>query len=174
MPWTRIPSASGVWAAGLLLLAVAHAAAADGDAAPPRVAWVVLGGETFSLELAADPVTRHRGLSGRSAIARNEGMLFVLPRPERFAMGMRGCAEPLDVAFLDAHGRVVALHEMQPEPPRRPEDTPFQYERRLRSYASGEPVQFAPETAGGRLRELGIAVGDRIPLDAKALVRQAR
>ena len=30
------------------------------------------------------------------------------------------------------------------------------------------------ETAGGRLRELGITVGDRIPLDTEALVRQAR
>jgi uncharacterized membrane protein (UPF0127 family) len=78
------------------------------------------------------------------------------------------------VAFLDARGRVVALHEMQPEPPRRPEESPFQYEQRLRSYASGEPVQFAVEIAGGRLRELGIAVGDRIPLDTEVLVRQAR
>jgi uncharacterized membrane protein (UPF0127 family) len=101
-------------------------------------------------------------------------MLFVLPSPERFAMVMRDCPEPLDVAFLDSQGRVVALHEMQPEPARRPEESPFRYEQRLRVYASGEPVQFAVETAGGRLRELGITVGDRIALDAQALVRQAR
>ena len=174
MPWSWIPSAIGAWAAGLLVLALAHAAAAGGEAPPPRVVWVALGGETFTLELAADPEVRHRGLSGRGAIARNGGMLFVLPRPERFAMVMRDCAEPIDVAFLDTQGRVVALHEMQPEPPRRPEESPFQYEQRLRSYASGEPVQFAVEIAGGRLRELGVAVGDRIPLDTEALVRRAR
>jgi len=174
MPRSRIPGAVGTWAAGLLVLALAHAAAAGGAAAPPHVVWVALGGETFSLELAADPVTRQQGLSGRGAIARNGGMLFVLPRPEQFMMVMRDCPEPIDVAFLDARGRVVALHEMQPEPPRRPDETPFQYERRLRRYASGEPAQFAVETAGGRLRELGVAVGDRIPLDTEALVRQAR
>jgi uncharacterized membrane protein (UPF0127 family) len=174
MSWSRIASVIGAWAAGLLVLAPAHAAAAGGEAPPPIVVWVALGGETFSLELAADPAARHRGLSGRSAIARNAGMLFVLPHPERFAMVMRDCAEPLDVAFLDARGRVVALHEMRPEPPRRADESPFQYEQRLPSYTSGEPVQFAVETAGGRLRELGIAPGDRIPLDTEGLVRRAR
>jgi uncharacterized membrane protein (UPF0127 family) len=164
----------GAWAAGLLVLALAHAAAAGGEAPPPEVVWVALGGETFSLELAADPVKRHRGLSGRSGMARNGGMLFVLPSPERFVMVMRDCPEPLDLLFLDARGRVVALHEMQPEPPRRPGETPFQYEQRLRRYASGGPVQFAVEIAGGRLRELGIAVGDRIPLDTETLVSRAR
>jgi uncharacterized membrane protein (UPF0127 family) len=78
------------------------------------------------------------------------------------------------VAFLDSRGRVVTLYEMRPEPPRRPEESPFQYERRLPSYASGEPIRFAVETAGGRLRELGIVVGDRISLDAEALVQRAR
>ena len=174
MPWRRIPSAFGAWAAGLLVLAAAHAAVAGGEAPPPRVVWVALGGETFSLELAAAPELRRRGLSGRGAIARNGGMLFVLPRPEHFAMVMRDCAEPIDVAFLDTRARVVAVHEMRPEPPRRPDESPFQYEQRLRSYASGQPVQFAVEIAGGRLRELGIAVGDRIPLDTEALVRWAR
>ncbi len=174
MPWSRNQSAIGAWAAGLLVLALAHVAVAGGEAPPARMVWVALGGETFSLELATDPVARHRGLSGRGAIARNGGMLFVLPRPGRFAMVMRDCAEPIDVAFLDTRGRVVTLYEMRPEPPRRPEESPFQYERRLPSYASGEPIQFAVETAGGRLRELGIVVGDRISLDAEALVQRAR
>jgi uncharacterized membrane protein (UPF0127 family) len=173
MSRSRISGAVGACAAGLLLLAVAHWVAA-GDEAPPRVVWVALGGETFSLELAADPEKRQRGLSGRGAIARNGGMLFVLPHPERFVMVMRDCPEPIDVAFLDADGRIMSLHEMQPEPPRRSDETPFQYEQRLRRYSSGEPVQFAVETAGGRFRELGVAVGDRIPLDTEALVRRAR
>lgn len=170
----RISRVRVAWAAGLLLFTFARPATADGETAPPSVVWVALGSETFTLELADDPVTRQRGLSGRDSIDRNGGMLFVLPRPEPFVMVMRDCPKPIDVAFLDAHGRVVTLHEMQPEPPRRSDETPFQYEKRLRRYASGEPAQFAVETAGGRLRELGIAVGDRIPLDTEALARRAR
>jgi uncharacterized membrane protein (UPF0127 family) len=169
----RSRGAKRAWIAGLLALALAPAARCSGEA-EPEVVWVALGGETFSLELAADPETRRRGLSGRGVIPRNRGMLFVLPRPERFSMVMRDCSAPIDVAFLDGTGRVVARHEMHPEPPRAPGETPYQYEQRLRAYPSGVPVQFAVETAGGRLRELGLAVGDRIPLATETLIRRAR
>lgn len=139
-----------------------------------EVAFVSLGGETFTLELALDPATRQRGLSGRGAIPRHEGMLFVLPTPRPFAMVMRDCPAPIDVAFLDADGRIVTLHEMSVEPPRAPGETPRAYESRLPIYPSGEPVQFAIETSGGRLRALGLTPGARIPLDRATLVRRAR
>jgi uncharacterized membrane protein (UPF0127 family) len=140
----------------------------------PEVAFVRLGSEAFALELALEPATRQRGLSGRGEIARNGGMLFVLPRPQAFAMVMRDCPAPIDVAFLDAEGRVVAVHEMPVEPPRAPGESEFAYEARLPQHASPEPVSFAIETAGGRLREVGLEVGARVPLDAAALVARAR
>ena len=48
------------------------------------------------------------------------------------------------------------------------------YERRLPIYASSTPARFAIEVAGGRLAQLGLGVGDRVPLDAEALGRQVR
>ena len=159
----------------LLLVAACGAPEPQGAAAGGReVAFVAIGGETFTLELALDPATRQRGLSGRGAIPRHEGMLFVLPTPRPFAMVMRDCPAPIDVAFLDADGRVVALHEMSVEPPRAPGETAGAYESRLPIYPSGEPVQFAIETSGGRLRALGLVPGARIPLDRATLVRRAR
>jgi uncharacterized membrane protein (UPF0127 family) len=155
--------------------------AACGSPEPPaasagarEVAFVSLGGETFTLELALDPATRQRGFSGRGAIPRHEGMLFVLPTPRPFAMVMRDCPAPIDVAFLDAGGRVVDLHEMAVEPSRAPGESARGYEARLPIYSSGRPVQFAIETAGGRLRELGLAPGTRVDLDTKALIARAR
>jgi len=139
-----------------------------------EVAFVAIGGETFTLELALDAATRQRGLSGRGEIPRNEGMLFLLPTPRPFAMVMRDCAAPIDVAFLDAGGRVVSLYEMVVEPPRRPDEDALAYDARLPIYPSGGPVQFALETAGGRLREIGLAPGSRVPLDTGSLVRRAR
>jgi hypothetical protein len=156
---------------GLALLAAAACAEAEER---PELVWVPLGGETFSLELAIDPETRHQGLSGRGVIPRRGGMLFVLPRPQPFAMVMRDCSAAIDVAFLDARGSVVEIHEMQPEAPRKPGETPFEYESRLRIYPSGAPVQFAIEVGGGRLRRVGLQVGDRIPLDAAGLIERAR
>jgi uncharacterized membrane protein (UPF0127 family) len=162
---------------GVVFLLVAACGAPDPQGAARRereVAFVALGGETFTLELALDPATRQRGLSGRGAIPRSEGMLFVLPTPRPFAMVMRDCPAPIDVAFLDAEGRVVAVYEMAAEPPRAPGESSLAYESRLPIYPSGKPVQFAIETAGGRLAALGVAPGTRVALDLDALVARAR
>lgn len=160
--------------AARLALAIWIAAACALADERPETVWLPLGGETFTLELALDPVARHRGLSGRDEIPRRGGMLFVLPRSQPFAMVMRDCPAPIDVAFLDSEGVVVAIHEMRPEPPRRPDETPFQYESRLRVYPSPRPVRFAIEVGGGRLHEVGLAVGDRVPFDVPGLVARAR
>ncbi|HEX9814268.1 MAG TPA: DUF192 domain-containing protein [Myxococcota bacterium] len=136
----------------------------------PEALWVEIAGEPFELELALDAASRHMGLSGRLAIEPNGGMLFVnaVERPQ--AMVMRDCAIPIDVAFLDASGLVVAIHEMRPELPRRPAESQREYESRLRVYSSGAPAGFAIETAGGRLDEIGLQVGDRVVFDiARAL-----
>jgi uncharacterized membrane protein (UPF0127 family) len=141
----------------LVVLALACRESAPETPAAPAVAgetiFLALGGETFALELALDPATRQRGLGGRPRLAPGAGMLFV---------------------FLDAQGRVVALHTMPPEPPRRPGESASDYERRLPMYPSGEPAQFAIEVAGGRLAQLGIGVGSRIAFDAAALAQRAR
>jgi len=161
--------------AAALAVCVAAAALADGARAPSLpIVWVTLGGETFALEVAADPDTRFRGLSGRARIGRNTGLLFVFPGVAPRGMVMRDCAVPIDVAFLDDAGRVVAVHAMEVEPPRRPGEGRRDYERRLPVYASSAPARFAIETAGGRLAQLGLRVGDRVRLDAAALAAQAR
>jgi len=136
----------------------------------PKTLWVEIAGEPFELELALDGPTRHLGLSGRPSIDANGGMLFVstVERPQ--AMVMRDCPIPIDVAFLDASGEVLAIYEMRPELPRRPGESQQEYESRLRIYASGVPAGFAIETAGGRLDEVGLQVGDRVVFDiARAL-----
>jgi uncharacterized protein len=132
---------------------------------------VRIAGETFELEVAADPLTQYRGLGGRDRIDRDGGMLFVYPSPRPLAFVMRDCRVPIDVAFLDARGGVISTHEMRPEAPRSEDESLAAYEKRLHQYPSGLPAQFVIETAGGRLRELGLRGGDRIDLDADILAR---
>lgn len=140
----------------------------------PKTLWVEINGEPFELELALDAASRHTGLSGRLAIEPNGGMLFVnaIERPQ--AMVMRDCAIPIDVAFLDSSGKVVAIHEMRPELPRRPAESQRDYESRLRVYSSGAPAGFAVETAGGRLREIGLQKGDLVAFDIARVLDLAR
>jgi hypothetical protein len=161
----------------LAILALALACrepAHEAPAAAGETIFLAIGGETFALELALDPATRQRGLSGRTGLARNGGMLFAFGSPRPLAMVMRDCPEPIDVAFLDGEGRVVALHGMLPEPPRRDGESALEYERRLPEYPSRAPAQFAIEVAGGRLAQVGVRVGTRLRFDAAALARRAR
>ncbi len=140
----------------------------------PKTGRVVIGDASLELELALDPLTRFRGLSGRQRIPPDGGMLFVNPQPRPMTMVMRRCPVPIDVAFLDRAGRVVAMFSMEPEPPRRAEESDADYEARLPRYPSGWPAQFAIELAGGRLSELGVEVGQRIDFDHRGLVERAR
>ena len=173
-----MPAKPSTVAAALALACLAlGAAAACADAERPPAAHetlrVTLGGETFVLEVALDPATRQRGLSGRPFIPPHGGMLFVFGGAGLQAMVMRDCLVPIDVAFLDASGRVVAVHEMKTEPPRRAGERDFAYETRLPEYPSGRPALFAVETAAGRLAEAGVEVGQRVEFDTRVLARRA-
>lgn len=150
------------------------AASSDEAAAVAQTRWLRLGREAFELELALDPATRFHGLSDRASIAPNGGMLFVFPEPRELSFVMRDCWVPIDIAFLDISGKVLAIHEMQVEAPRRPGESPVAYEERLTRYPSGGPASFAVETAGGRLARVGLEVGQRVEIDAQSLVHLAR
>jgi uncharacterized membrane protein (UPF0127 family) len=127
---------------------------------------VAIGGERFLLEVAADAAAQFRGLGGRTVIPRNGGMLFVQASPRPLSFVMRDCPIPIDVAFLDADGRVLNVHTMSPEPPRRDGESTAAYEGRLPGHPSAGPAQYAIELAGGRFAELGVKPGDRIELEA--------
>jgi hypothetical protein len=152
-------------------------------------ARVTISGRTFNLELAIDEEKRFRGLSGREVIPADGGMLFVFPRPMATWFVMRDCPVPIDIIFLDPTGRITAMHEMQPDPPRAENekelDPPFSgapawswvnqaYEERLSKFPSKYAAQFAIELKGGTLPSLNLNAGDKIELDLKGLVARAK
>jgi uncharacterized protein len=153
-------------ATALAISAVVAALAASAQPLAPRLPTmqVTIGGERFTLEVARDPATQFRGLGGRTHIDPHGGMLFVFPSPRATAFVMRDCPIPIDVAFLDADGRVIAIHEMQPESPRGAGESTDAYESRLRPYPSGLPALYAIETAAGRLRALNLQGGTKLDL----------
>ena len=145
-----------------LVLAMAGVAVAQG--ALPTVA-ATIAGESFRLELAEDSETMFRGLGGRTEIPTRGGMLFAYPAPRPLAFVMRDCLVPIDIAYLDAEGRVLNRHTMRVEPPRGEDESVAAYEARLPSYRSAGPARYAVEVAGGLLDELGVRPGDRIELE---------
>lgn len=135
---------------------------------------VVIAGRTFKLEPALDMATRTKGLGGRASLPADGGMLFVFPTPQVLAFVMRDCVMDIDVAFLDPAGRIVAMHEMKVEEPRREGESAEQYENRLKRYPSRFSSQFVIELAAGTLKSLGVKTGDLIELDTAALKMRAQ
>lgn len=157
-----------------LALLVAAPAGCEDRPSRPGLEVVHLNGARFELELAADANTRAKGLGGRNEIAPDGGMLFVFPSPMPLAFVMRDCPAPIDVAFLDGSGRVLTIHEMKPDTPRRAGESAWDYENRLARYESRFPAQFAIETRGGRMKEVGLKEGDRPALDVERLKTLAK
>jgi len=140
----------------------------------PLSVSVGLAGERWHLELVANAPSRHLGMGHRKRIPKGTGMLFSFLRAEPLAFVMRDCLVPIDIAYLDPQGRVVAIHTMAVEPPRRRGESLIDYEERLPGYTSDAPAQFAIEVAGGSFAALGLAVGDVVEFDRAAVLKRTR
>ncbi|MEM7622976.1 MAG: DUF192 domain-containing protein [Planctomycetota bacterium] len=157
-----------------LLLAWAGLTGCDsGSPAAEGFERVTIDGRSFDLELAVDAPTRTKGLSGRSVIDPEGGMLFVFPDAQKRSFVMRDCPVPIDIIFLDGTGRVTATHAMQPDP-RRSGETDIAYEARLKKYPSRFASQFVVELAGGTLETLTVEPQQMIELDTARLKELAR
>jgi uncharacterized protein len=150
------------------------------DKTAAGVESVKLGGKWFHLEVSDTDEKRFQGLSGRTEIADDGGMLFVFQRAIPLQFVMRDCRIPIDILFLDASGRIVAMHQMAVEEPRRPDEPKTEdpaddkYEQRLRRYPSRFSSQFVIEIKGGTLPSLGLKEGDKVTLDTERLKAAAK
>lgn len=135
---------------------------------------VNIKGERFDLEPAVTPATQALGLGGRESIEPDGGMIFYFPVHQRREFVMRDCLTPIDLAFTDDAGRILALHAMTVEPPRQENESQLTYELRLKRYSSRFPVRVAVEVAGGTWARLGLKEGDQIDFDLDKLKQLAR
>ena len=123
-----------------------------------------VAGRSFLMEVAATDDSRRKGCGGRTRLLPNEGMIFVHPDEQVRNYWMKDCLIDLDVAFLDGKGRVVAIHRMKHESPRRVGERDYDYKSRLRRYSSRRPARYALEFKHGTIDQLKIRVGQTIPL----------
>ncbi|MFZ0131447.1 MAG: DUF192 domain-containing protein [Desulfobacterales bacterium] len=108
---------------------------------------VIVKGKRLTAELATTPETKSCGLSHRASLPANRGMLFVYPEPELLTFWMKDTFMPLDIAFIDAAGRIVSIQKMDPFPV-------------TTVYSSPAPVLYALEVNQGWFEKKGISVGD--------------
>ncbi|GAB5495066.1 MAG: hypothetical protein Phyf2KO_01460 [Phycisphaerales bacterium] len=115
---------------------------------------------TFFLEPAINNDSRFKGLSGRTTIDDDGGMIFVFPNAAVRKFVMRDCPIPIDIVYIDTGGRVIAAHAMLPEDPQAEGESDSAYEERLKRYSSRFATPLVIELQGGMIEKLGIDESD--------------
>ncbi|MEL6324252.1 MAG: DUF192 domain-containing protein [Pseudomonadota bacterium] len=103
----------------------------------------------FQVELADEPEEISRGLMERTDLPRDHGMIFDFGEPREANMWMRNTPLPLDMLFIAADGRIMAIAKNT-----RP------YSERIIN--PGIPVKSVLELNAGVSDELGISPGDTV------------
>lgn len=73
-----------------------------------------LAGHRLHAEYAHTPAERQRGLMGRTELAADSGMLFRFDELRPHCLWMKDTPLPLSAAFLDEHGVIVDLLDLEP------------------------------------------------------------
>jgi uncharacterized membrane protein (UPF0127 family) len=107
------------------------------------------GDHAFSVEIAATPATRERGLMNRRFMPMDRGMLFEFERDSPVAFWMKNTYIPLDMVFIARNGAVTRIVD-RAEPF---SETPI---------PSGGPCAAVLELDGGVAAQIGLKTGDMV------------
>lgn len=88
-----------------------------------------------------------------------EAMIFVFKSAQRLDFWMKNTYVPLDIAYLDAEGKIVKTYTM------RALDI-------YSDYASGVPAKYALEMKQGSLVKLGMEIGQKVSIPDKVKAKE--
>lgn len=120
----------------------------------PLTTRVRVKNHVLSVDVAATPSDREKGLSGRASLAPDAGMLFVFDAPARHGFWMRGMNFPLDFIWI-RDKTVFELTRNVPAP--QPGESPGVLEPYY-------PIDMVLEVNAGTIDRLGIKEGDKIEI----------
>lgn len=114
---------------------------------------VFIDGQEFNVEVADVASERSQGLSGRSALANDEGMLFVFPESGRFGFWMKDMEFSIDIIWIDEDKRIVHIEE-NVSPSTYPE-----------AFYSSTNARYVLEVYTGQAAAQGLGLGDEVVID---------
>ena len=91
------------------MLVLSGSALAQAPCPAEQANRVRIGAQRFTVEVAATPATRERGLSGHKRLAPNAGMWFVLPEVGSPGFWMHGMRFSLDLIWVSPEKKVVGV-----------------------------------------------------------------
>jgi uncharacterized membrane protein (UPF0127 family) len=134
------------------VLLLAFAALVACTRGPRVVVHAAHGPVTISVEIAATPARRERGLMYRTDLGADAGMLFLFPRDDDLRFWMKNTPLPLDMVFIDASRTIVGIVA---------DTRPFS----TQALGVGKPSRYVLEVHAGYCVKHGIAAGDKVDFE---------
>jgi uncharacterized membrane protein (UPF0127 family) len=139
-----------------LLASGPFAFAQDAPVAELTKVTLHMGKVDLKTEVAATTEEEERGLMFRRNLGDNEGMIFLLPGPQRAEFWMKNTLIPLSVAFIGKDGTILEIHDMQPGDPNVPDA------QLPRTQSDSDQIYYALETNLHWFSLNGVKPGDKI------------
>ncbi|OGF99305.1 hypothetical protein A2Y99_05045 [Candidatus Gottesmanbacteria bacterium RBG_13_37_7] len=117
--------------------------------------YVLINNHKILVELADTDKLREKGLSGRSNLPENRGMLFIFPQERIYSFWMKEMLIPLDIIWIK-NNKIVDYHQNVPFP------EPGITNDKLKTYSPKEPVDKVLEVNAGTIEKIKINTGDNI------------
>lgn len=115
--------------------------------------WLQVGKTKIPVELATSSQAIQQGLSGRFALAKDKGMLFIFSAPSRYRFWMPNMHFPLDFVWIGSNKQIVDItsnvsNQFDPAKPA--------------FYRPSQPTQYVLEVNAGFAQEHKLKIGDQL------------
>ncbi len=116
---------------------------------------ILIGGETFWVEVMKTRESQTKGLSGRASLGEHEGMLFWFTRDDSYPFWMPNMHFSIDILWIDKNWTIAHIEESVP-----PESYPA-------TFASPIPARYVLEVPAGTLKQIGVKIGQKITFGSR-------
>ena len=124
---------------------------------------VIINATKIVTEVAQNSADRDKGLSGRSCIEPNHGMLFIFDKPGQYPFWMKDMKFPIDIIWIDSDKTIIHIeNNLQP----------CSSEVLRPTYKPNDASMYVLETVGGFAEKYDILKGTRVGFELKALPQQ--
>jgi uncharacterized protein len=116
--------------------------------------YVRINSLEIPVEVAADAISRVKGLSGRTSLDEGSGMLFIFDKPGIYSFWMPDMNFPIDIIWIN-DAKVVDISKNVPND--------FSL-LNFRAYKPSQPSQYVLEVNAGFAEKENIKIGDAVSL----------